>query len=151
MTSYLKTTPSTPTAHPGICIRRTGESEYGDRTPHVYISFSLSSSTPGITINLEIQPETGATHEHHSIVRTLRGGREEPIIRGTAIRVRTLVEYSRLGISPEELLQHFPHLSLRRISDALNYYEDHREEIDRLINQNRPATTVDNASTNDPL
>jgi uncharacterized protein (DUF433 family) len=151
MASSLKTNPSTPTPHPGIPIRRTGENQYGDPTPYPYASFSSSSSDPIVIINLEIQAETLTTHEYPSIIRTSGRGRNEPIIRGTAIRVRTLVEYSRLGISPQELLQHFPHLSLRQISDALNYYEDHREEIDRLINQNRPTAIADDAPTHDEL
>ncbi|MGH7230317.1 MAG: DUF433 domain-containing protein [Nitrospiraceae bacterium] len=37
------------------------------------------------------------------------------------------------GQTPEELLAHYPHLSLASIYDALSYYYDNRDEIDREI------------------
>jgi uncharacterized protein (DUF433 family) len=37
------------------------------------------------------------------------------------------------GLTPEELLQHYPHLTLAAIHDALSYYYDHQETIDREI------------------
>jgi uncharacterized protein (DUF433 family) len=81
--------------------------------------------------------------EHPYIVRDSTISQGEPIIRGTGIRVRTLVEYWRLDISPQELLQYFPHLTLAQILDALSYYEDHQEEINALINLNRPHNISD--------
>ena len=41
------------------------------------------------------------------------------------------------GILPEELAKEFPHLSLSAIYDALSYYYDHSEEIERLIEKNK--------------
>jgi uncharacterized protein (DUF433 family) len=50
------------------------------------------------------------------------------------VTVRTVVIATLLhGQSPEQLLQHYPHLSLAAIHDALSYYYDHREAIDREI------------------
>ncbi len=37
------------------------------------------------------------------------------------------------GQIPEELLQHYPHLTLAAIHDTLSYYYDRREAIDREI------------------
>ena len=85
---------------------------------------------------------TVVTTEHPYIVRDARIGQGEPIIRGTGIRVRTLVEYWRVGTSPEGLLQHFPHLTLAQVFDALSYYQDHQEEINTLIAQNRVDPTL---------
>jgi uncharacterized protein (DUF433 family) len=34
------------------------------------------------------------------------------------------------GMTPEELVAEFPHLTLASVHDALSYYYDHREEID---------------------
>ena len=65
----------------------------------------------------------------------LLGG--EPIIRGTKTTVRAIVELWRLGILPEEIPQHLPHLNLAQIFDALSYYSDHHDEINRYIELNR--------------
>ncbi len=80
---------------------------------------------------------TVATTEHPYIVRDARIGGGEPIIVGTAVRVRVLVAYWREGTHPEELLQAFPHLTLAQVFDALSYYQDHQAEINTLIEQNR--------------
>jgi len=48
--------------------------------------------------------------------------------------VRTVVIAALLhGQSPEQLLQHYPHNSPAAIYDALSYYYDHREAMDREI------------------
>ena len=57
-----------------------------------------------------------------------------PHLVGTRVTVRTVVIGVLLhGLSPEELLPHYPRLSLSGIHDALSYYYDHREAIDREI------------------
>ncbi len=65
----------------------------------------------------------------------LRGG--EPIIKGTATSVRAIVEYWRSGYQPEEIVHALPHVSLAAVFDALSYYQDHMEEINRYIELNR--------------
>jgi len=75
-----------------------------------------------------------ATITHPYIVSdaTICGG--SPRIEGTRITVRTVVIAALFhGQSPEQLLQHYPHLSLAAIYDALSYYYDHREVLDREI------------------
>jgi uncharacterized protein (DUF433 family) len=61
---------------------------------------------------------------HRSIVREegLLGG--EPIVRGTRTPVRAVVELWRLGVSPEEIPGHLPHLTLAQVFDALSYYAE---------------------------
>ncbi len=61
----------------------------------------------------------------------------EPIIKNTRTPVRAIVELYRLGISPEEIPAHLPHLNLAQIFDALSYYSDHTEEINEYILKNR--------------
>lgn len=57
-----------------------------------------------------------------------------PRLAGTRITVRAVVIAILFhGLSPEELLQQYPHLTLAGIHDALSYYYDHREAIDREI------------------
>ncbi len=61
----------------------------------------------------------------------------EPIIRGTRTPVRAIVEQWRLGVAPEEIPSHLPHLTLAQVFDALSYYSDHQDEIAEYIEQNR--------------
>jgi uncharacterized protein (DUF433 family) len=51
------------------------------------------------------------------------------------------------GQSPEQLLQHYPHLSLAAIYDALSYYYDHREAMDREIAQHEALDPGFNAKS----
>lgn len=71
-------------------------------------------------------------HPHIAIDPKICGG--SPRIEGTRITVRTIVIYILLhGQTPEELLTHYPHISLASIYDALSYYYDNRETIDKEI------------------
>ena len=49
--------------------------------------------------------------EHHYIVRDDNILNGEPIIRGTRTPVRAIVELWRLGVIPEEIPAHLPHLT----------------------------------------
>jgi uncharacterized protein (DUF433 family) len=61
----------------------------------------------------------------------------EPIITGTRTSVRAIVGLWRMGITPEEILNHLPHLTLAQIFDALSFYLDHQAEINDYIDQNQ--------------
>ena len=61
----------------------------------------------------------------------------EPIILGTRTSVRAIVGLWRLGIMPEEILSHLPHLTLAQVFDALSFYLDHQAEINEYIERNR--------------
>jgi len=59
-----------------------------------------------------------------------------PIIAGTNMKVIELVlEKSAYGWSPEELHFQHPYLSLGQIYSALAYYWDHKEALDRDIEE----------------
>ncbi len=63
-----------------------------------------------------------------------------PVIEGTKFTVRSVVNYVlKQGISPEELVKEFHHLSLAQVYDALSYYYDHKEEIERELSQHTEA------------
>ncbi len=62
----------------------------------------------------------------------------QPTIRGTGITVRNIVESVRVGYSVEELLEAYP-LTRAQVHDALSYYYDHKEEIEKIIKQNEEA------------
>lgn len=61
----------------------------------------------------------------------------EPIIEGTRTPVRSIVENSRLGYTPEEIVEGLPHLTLEQVFEALSYYRDNEDEIDDYIERNR--------------
>jgi uncharacterized protein (DUF433 family) len=61
----------------------------------------------------------------------------EPIIAGTRTSVRAIVELWRLGITPEKIAMHLPHLKIALIFDALSFYWDNQEEINTYIERNR--------------
>ena len=61
----------------------------------------------------------------------------EPIITGTRTPVRAIVELWRSGVSPEEIPSHLPHLNMAQIFDALSYYSENQDEINRHIERNR--------------
>ena len=61
----------------------------------------------------------------------------EPIITGTRTSVRAIVSMWRLGVMPEEILNHLPHLTLAQVFDALSFYLDHQTEINNYIEQNQ--------------
>ncbi len=75
--------------------------------------------------------------EHLYIVRDDEILSGEPIIKGTRTPVRAIVENWRLGVAPEEIPHHLPHLTLAQVFDALSYYCDHRDEIHAHIERNR--------------
>ena len=60
----------------------------------------------------------------------------EPIIAGTRTPVRAIVENWRLGIRPEEIPLHLPHLTLAQVFDALSFYLDNQGVINEYIEQN---------------
>ena len=61
---------------------------------------------------------------------------ESPIA-GTRFPVRSVVIYAlKHGLTPEELVEQFPFLTLAQIHDALAYYYYNREEGDRDLAEN---------------
>jgi uncharacterized protein (DUF433 family) len=70
--------------------------------------------------------------EHPYIISQtdLCGG--SPVIRGTKFPVRSLVNYVlQQGLSPKELVKEFFHLTLAQVYDALSFYYDHKESVDK--------------------
>jgi uncharacterized protein (DUF433 family) len=61
----------------------------------------------------------------------------EPVVAGTSIPVRTIIEMWRLGMSVEEIHEGLPDLTLAQIFDALSFYQDNVAEINAYIERNR--------------
>jgi uncharacterized protein (DUF433 family) len=75
------------------------------------------------------------THPHITSNPKICGG--SAIIAGTRFPVRSVVIYIlRHGLTPEELVAQFPYLTLAQVHDALTYYYDNREEIEKDIAEN---------------
>lgn len=75
-----------------------------------------------------------ATTNHPFVVmnKDVCGG--SPIIEGTRTRVVDIaVEYEMLGHSPDEIINSHPYLNLSQVHDALSYYYENREELDKKI------------------
>ena len=88
--------------------------------------------------SLEQAPRPSIRTEHPHIVRIegVHGGR--PTLRGTGVSVQTIVEHTRLGRSPQLILEDFAGvLTLAQIYDALSYYHEHEKEIEQYIEENQ--------------
>ena len=75
------------------------------------------------------QPVCSLSREH--IVSTPETCGGKPRVDGTRIRVKDLVLWhEQLGMSPEEIVSEWPHLTLGDVYAALAFYDDHRQQID---------------------
>ncbi len=75
------------------------------------------------------------THPHITSDPGICGG--SAVIGGTRFPVRSVVAYVlHHGLTPEELVVRFPHLTLAQVHDALAYYYDNREEVEQEITEN---------------
>ncbi len=71
-------------------------------------------------------------HPYIVSLKTHCGG--SPIIAGTKFPVKSVVFYIlRQGMTPEELVKEFSHLTLPQIYDALSYYYENKKQIDKEI------------------
>jgi uncharacterized protein (DUF433 family) len=74
-------------------------------------------------------------HTHITMSKAIAGG--TPIIKGTRVSVTIIAGFYLMGLSPEEIQRELPHLSLAQVFDALAFYLDHREMIDRELEKCR--------------
>ena len=79
---------------------------------------------------------------HPYITRDKEKGGGKPIIRGTRTRVSNLIPYYKLGYTPEELKQAFPHLTLSKIYDALSFYHENQAKVDEEIEANKEGNFI---------
>lgn len=75
------------------------------------------------------------SHPHIIKDPNICGG--SPVIKGTRFPIRSIVYYIlQLGLTPEELIEKFPSLSMAQVYDALAYYFDNKEEVNQDIAEN---------------
>lgn len=68
---------------------------------------------------------------HIELRNGVRGQRA--FIAGHRVRVHDIVLWNEEGLSADEIVARVPTISLADVHAALTYYYDHREEIDRQI------------------
>lgn len=73
------------------------------------------------------------THPYIECVVGVQGG--HPVIKGTRFPVSSIVQNHRRGLSVDEILLEFPHLTPAQVYDALSFYYDHRTQIDQEISE----------------
>ncbi|MEX0866231.1 MAG: DUF433 domain-containing protein [Pirellulales bacterium] len=72
-------------------------------------------------------------HPHVERRTGVQGGRF--VIKGTRFPISSVVQNHRRGLTVEDMLREFPHLSPAQLYDALSFYYDHREMIDQEITE----------------
>ncbi len=61
-----------------------------------------------------------------------------PVISGTRLRIVDIViEYDRLGMTPDEIIDAHPQISLEAVHDALSFYYENREFLDNQITERK--------------
>lgn len=58
-------------------------------------------------------------------------------IAGSRSRVIDIVLDTRCGLTPQQIAEEYPHLSLAQIHAALSYYYDHKDAVDAEIERQR--------------
>jgi uncharacterized protein (DUF433 family) len=71
-------------------------------------------------------------HPHVEVVESRSGPRA--VVRGTRVGVDVVVGYARAGYTPEQIASEIlPHLTLAQVYDALSYFHDHPDQIERVL------------------
>ncbi len=62
-----------------------------------------------------------------------------PVIRNTRIAVSLIVEFSREGVTVEQMAKWYPHITPEAIRGALDYYAQYPERVDEDIERQEQA------------
>lgn len=71
--------------------------------------------------------------EHLYIEKDLNKYEGKAVIKGTRIPVAGLVNHYRSGMSIDEILEGYPNITPSQLFDALSYYFDNKEELDKEL------------------
>ena len=72
----------------------------------------------------------------HVEIRPIVRGRAVRTSEGTRIRVSDIYASAEIqGLTPDEIVEQLPHLSLGQVHAALSYFFDHREQIMQEIRE----------------
>jgi uncharacterized protein (DUF433 family) len=84
------------------------------------------------------EPSLKIKHPHITINKKICGN--SPFIKETRTTVRPIVNYYKQGLSPEEINSKLSYLKLAEIYDALAFYYDNKEYIEKEIEDNNNET-----------
>ena len=66
----------------------------------------------------------------HIEIRKNRAGQDRAYIAGTRTRVQDVYALAEVqGLTPDQIVEQLPHLTLGQVHAALSYFFDHREQI----------------------
>ena len=71
--------------------------------------------------------------EHFYIEKDPAKYEGKAVIKGTRIPVASIVNHYRSGMSMEEILEGYPAITPAQLFDALSYYFDNKEDIDKEL------------------
>lgn len=91
-----------------------------------FIMWSVSEKVASLRQELDDPKFPGITYRRGA------SGWVTPVIRGTGLRVQTVVVDSQTGLKPEEIAAEYD-LEVSRIREAQAFYDAHRPEIDASI------------------
>lgn len=75
-------------------------------------------------------------HPYISIDPKISGG--APVIIGTRIKVMDIaIRYELMGFSPDKIIDEYPHLKLEQVHDALSYYYEHKDMLDKKYREDQ--------------
>jgi len=90
------------------------------------------------TLALAGRPSLRTEHPH--IVRSEGVHAGRPTIRGAGVSVQAIIEQTRLGRSPAQIVEDYDGvLTLAQVYDALSYFYEHQGEIEQDIARNLAA------------
>lgn len=81
-------------------------------------------------------------HTYISKRKGVCGGRS--VIDRTRIPVWSIIKWYKLGMSVEDIIREFPHLTPSQIHDAFSYYYDNQDEIEKDIMENEDEVSLRN-------
>lgn len=56
----------------------------------------------------------------------------QPVISSTRMKVMDIaIRYELMGLSPDKIIDEYPHLKLEQVHDALSYYYEHKDILDK--------------------
>jgi uncharacterized protein (DUF433 family) len=91
-----------------------------------FIMWSVSEKVASLRQELDDPNFPGITYRRGA------SGWVTPVIRGTGIRIQTIVVDSQMGMNPEQIAVEYE-LDVNRIREAQAFYNAHRPEIDANI------------------
>jgi uncharacterized protein (DUF433 family) len=85
-----------------------------------------------------VEPATATAQPTPAIVRDPKRCGGDPTLAGTRTAVHDVVSYTHLyGGDLSKVHETLPHLSLDQIQAALAWYDEHRKEIDDILERRR--------------